>query len=198
VAIQRAAANGGTIPTASLSPLTHDHPNTPNTRDIWLNGIWIVSLGLTLSAALVSSLVKQWMHYYVADATGTPRARACVRQYRLMGLAQWKVPWLIEFLPVIVNTAVLLFFLGLALFTLDFTASKGIRIAIVLLTCVPFMFYVISSALPLWYPQCPYKTSLTRIYNLGMKLILRLVLICGSYRSPLALFRQSVTSLFQM
>jgi hypothetical protein len=195
--MQRAAATGGNFSAVWLSPLTHDHPNAPNAHDVWLNGIWFASLGLTLSAALVSGLAKQWMHYYVADATGTPRARACIRQYRLMGLSQWKVPWIIEILPVVVNTSVLLFFFGLVLFTLDFTASRAIRIAIILLTCIPFVFYFVSSALPIWYPQCPYKTSLTRIYNLCIRFTLKFLLILAASRSPFMKYMKRGKSLFR-
>jgi hypothetical protein len=170
VGIQRAATQGNStnVPT---SPITHDILNRPSTRDIWLNGIWIVSLALTLSTALISGLVKQWFHYYVADATGTPRHRACIRQYRLMGLAKWRVSYLIKFLPVIMNTSLLLFFVGLALFSQDLTGAAGIKIAIAILTCLPFAFYVGTSALPLWDPQCPYKTSLTGVFNLCIKVI---------------------------
>jgi len=181
VGIQRAVVTQENATIVPLSPLTHDNPNTPSARDVWINAIWIASLGLTLSAALISGLVKQWMHYYVADATGTPRAISCVRQYRLRGLSQWKVPWFVEFLPVIVNVAVLLFFFGLALFSLDFTDSKVITVVIGILTSIPFLFYIVSSALPLWYPQCPYKTSLTRLYNLFMKLVLKAIKQDGKY-----------------
>jgi hypothetical protein len=166
VGLQRATATQGNPTSIPSSPLTHDTPFIPATRDIWLNGIWIISLVLTLIVALVSSLVKQWIHYYVADATGSPRTRACVRQYRLMGLRKWRVTYLVGFLPVLMNISLLLFFIGLILFFQGLEGSAVITILITCMTSLSFAFYIGTSSLPVWDAQCPYKTSLTGGVNL--------------------------------
>jgi len=53
VTIQRLAAVGGNITTAPKSPLNYTSTFTPDSQQVWLNGLWLISLGLTLSTALV-------------------------------------------------------------------------------------------------------------------------------------------------
>ncbi|KAK0451129.1 hypothetical protein EV421DRAFT_1213347 [Armillaria borealis] len=59
-------------------------PNTmfiASTTSIWVNGLWFTSLALSLTTALVSVLVKQWLHHYMALPSGTPRERSLLRQF---------------------------------------------------------------------------------------------------------------------
>jgi hypothetical protein len=103
------------------------------------------------------------------DVTGTPRTRACIRQYRLIGLQKWRVTYLVGFLPTVMNVSLLLFFIGLVLFFQKLKGSASITIAIICLTCFAFVFYIGTSGLPIWDPQCPYKSSLTEVFNLFTK-----------------------------
>lgn len=151
-----------------ISPLTHNTAFIPTTRDIYLNGIWIVSLGLTLATALITGMIKQWLQFYITDVTGpSPRDRASIRQFRYMGLSLWAVSPIIEFLPILMGSSLLLFFVGLVLFSQTLSGSRGITIVVIMMTCSLFVFYLGSSLLPLWKPQCPYKTSVSAVVSLG-------------------------------
>ena len=60
VRIQRAiATNSGLdgIPASRLAPDSVTHSRT----DLWVNGLWLLSLTLSLLAALISVLAKQWI-----------------------------------------------------------------------------------------------------------------------------------------
>jgi hypothetical protein len=171
VSLQRAAATGGNASAVNESSLTADSVFQPEQRDIYLNGLWFGSLGLTLCTALITGLVKQWIHFYVADITGTPKDRAYTRQFRYMGLSIWGVSPIIELLPVLMNASLLLFFAGLILFLQGLSGTAVITKVMIVLTCVSFFFYVGTSFLPLWNPQCPYKTSLSAMWNLYIKSI---------------------------
>jgi hypothetical protein len=127
--------------------------------------------------ALITGLIKQWLNYYVSDTPGSPKRRACIRQFRFKGITAWGVSPFVELLPVLMNTCLFLFFLGLILFSQDLTESEGITAVIIVLTCVSFAFYLVTSALPIFWPQCPYKTSLTSILYFFYTLILALVSI---------------------
>jgi hypothetical protein len=170
IKLQRAASVGGDASAVLSSSLTHDTTFIPMKRDIWLNGIWFVSLGLTLSTALITGMIKQWLHFYLADISGTPKDRASTRQFRYAGLSIWGVPTIIKLLPILMNTSLLLFFIGLALFTQGLTGAEGITAVVIFMTSVLFLFYLVSSLLPIWKPQCPYKTSLSSVFNTGLKL----------------------------
>jgi hypothetical protein len=170
VRLQRATSTGGNANAVPPSPLTHDTTFAPMKRDIWLNGIWFVSLGLTLSTALITGMIKQWLHFYLADISGTPKDRASIRQFRYAGLSIWGVPPIIEMLPVLMNASLLLFFIGLVLFIQGLSGAEGITAVVILMTCILFLFYLTSSLLPMWKPQCPYKTSLSSVFITGLKL----------------------------
>ncbi|KAK0226657.1 hypothetical protein IW262DRAFT_1543124 [Armillaria fumosa] len=91
VLIQRAIANGSpldNVPVYSLNPYTEF---TPATTDISVNELWFTSLSLSLATALVSVLVKPWLHHYLAFPSGPPRERIHVRQYRYGGFQKWHV-----------------------------------------------------------------------------------------------------------
>ncbi|KAL0950788.1 hypothetical protein HGRIS_007554 [Hohenbuehelia grisea] len=78
VLIERATANGESV--AGIP--TSDTTSGPSRGDIWVNGLWLVSLTLSLSTALLAVLVRQWLHQYTAVTSGTSRDRSLIRQYR--------------------------------------------------------------------------------------------------------------------
>jgi hypothetical protein len=190
VGIQRALATGGNASAVIPSTLTHDTPFMPATRDIWLNGQWFVSLGLSLAVALISGLIKQWLNSYTSQTVGTPKRIACTRQFRYMGLSAWGVSFIIELLPLLMNTSLFLFLIGLVLFLQGFDGTHGIQIAVIALTSALFLFYLVSGFLPIVYPQCPYKSSLSQVISFSIKLVksgvIRLLMFVKSY--PLILF----------
>lgn len=164
VALQRAISlreNVTQVPSSTVSYIT---PFVSSSRDVWLNSLWLASLSLTLATALVAGLIKQWLQYYVADVTGSAKNRACIRQYRYIGLAKWYVPAIIETLPVVMNTSLFLFFLGLIFFTQDLSRMGVIRWFLIALAGTSFAIFALSSLIPIWSPQCPYKTSLSKVY----------------------------------
>ncbi len=107
----------GTSADLPLSSAVNPTANfTPATSIAWVNGLWFTSLSLSLSAALISVLVKQWLHHYMILPSGTPRERSRIRQYRYMGLHKWQVPLIIGLLPMLMHLALAFFFVGLVVF----------------------------------------------------------------------------------
>ena len=64
VLMQRAdrAGTSGEVPASSLNLASH----TSQTTDLWVNGLWLVSLMTALLTALVSVLAKQWIQVSIA------------------------------------------------------------------------------------------------------------------------------------
>ena len=166
LAVQRAAANGsgsaiGNIPSFKSSPPTF----MPASTDVWINSLWFISLILSLLTTFLAVLAKQWLYQYIVITSGTPRARALVRQARTSGLHDWQVPTLIGFLPIILHISVALFLSGVIILLrsiLPYTAWFAVTAAGTVYTG-----YIVSNILPIIYPRCPYRTALTpRIYQL--------------------------------
>ncbi|KAJ3772247.1 hypothetical protein FB446DRAFT_643822, partial [Lentinula raphanica] len=116
IAVQCAAATGGNISAVPASALVSGSDFHPNTIDVWINGLWLVSLTWALGIALGVVLVKQWLHHYAAITSGTPKERSHIRQLRFSGLQNWQVLSIIGLLPVIMHVSLALFFSGLITF----------------------------------------------------------------------------------
>ncbi|KAK0214866.1 hypothetical protein IW262DRAFT_1278414, partial [Armillaria fumosa] len=110
--VQRSASNGSLVNAIPRSDLTF----RPLTSDLWVNGLWFASLSLSLATALFAVLTKQWIHQYMSVPSGTPRDRCRLRQFRYMGLQQWRVDLIVGLLPVLMSASLAVFLLGLVLF----------------------------------------------------------------------------------
>lgn len=163
VAIQRAMLGNQTslaIPSTSLDPT---RPFVPDRIDVWVNGLWVVSLIASLVVALASVLVKQWLHHYLSHVSGDPGLRSHTRRYRFMGLEKWNVNVIIGILPIIMHVSLVLFLAGLVLFYVPLRISLAWTVGVV--TVVACVLYVISNVIPIYLPQCPYHTPLTEFFH---------------------------------
>ncbi|KAF8916386.1 hypothetical protein CPB85DRAFT_1193159, partial [Mucidula mucida] len=116
LAVVRAIDEHG--PGSSKGVIRTDTSFHPTRTATWVNGLWYVSLTLSLATALVAALTKQWIHQYMNYAQlGTPRARARLRHFRYLQLQAWHVPAIIGLLPVMMHIALGLFLSGLIIHT---------------------------------------------------------------------------------
>ncbi len=156
--IQRAVASGASLDSVAASPLNPNTTFIASTTSVRVNGLWFTSLALSLTTALVSVLVKQWLHHYMALPSGTPRERSLLRQFRFAGLQKWRVLVIIGLLPVLMHAALAIFFVGLVIFLGPLRES--IAWVVGTITVAAYTAYLIAHILPLFSPQCPYRTSL--------------------------------------
>ncbi|KAF9050934.1 hypothetical protein BDP27DRAFT_1515236, partial [Rhodocollybia butyracea] len=89
---------------------------SPAIFDLWVNGLWFISLVFSLSVALFAVLARQWLRQYMSIITGTPQQQAFIRQFRFDGLEKWGVQSLIGMLPTLLHLALMLFLAGLVIF----------------------------------------------------------------------------------
>ncbi|KAF9038963.1 hypothetical protein BDZ89DRAFT_1129480 [Hymenopellis radicata] len=179
VSIQLAMADTSSFPNITSPSVNPNEKFTPDLITIWINGLWLVSLTASLSVALAAVLIKQWLHHYTSLPSGTPGIRSHVRQFRFMGLEQWRVGVIIGLLPIIMHTSLALFLCGLVLFYIPLRTSLAWVVGV--LTVVVAALYIVSNVMPIFFPQCPYHTPLTQFaYD-----ILRVVhvFLCRLHRS---------------
>ncbi|KAI0370978.1 hypothetical protein BV20DRAFT_943154, partial [Pilatotrama ljubarskyi] len=121
-----------------------------------VNVYWFSSLILSLAAALITILAKQWVNYLLAGLSPHPSTRARHRQYRVDGMHKWNLPAIISFLPILLHVSLLLFFAGL----IDFVWGLNESVAIVsaLLVCTTSVVYAAANMLAYVYPECLFKT----------------------------------------
>ena len=128
----------------------------PTAFAVRLNTLWFSSLVCSLLSASLGLLVKQWLREYLAGASSVSRESIRIRQFRHDGLCRWHVPEIILCLPILLQTALLLFFAGL----LDLLWSLHPIVAAVVSVIIgaSVLFSIGTSLIPLVHADCPYKS----------------------------------------
>ncbi|KAF8898310.1 hypothetical protein CPB85DRAFT_1439975 [Mucidula mucida] len=142
------------IPPVPVSPFAFQS----KPLDLWVNALWFTSLGLSLTTTLIAVLAKQWIHQYLSIPSGTPLDRSCIRHYRFSALQKWHVSLIIGFLPVLMHLALGLFFAGLVIYLCSLSIAIAVDMGCI--ACAAYGMYFSCNLLPLFHPDCPYKTPL--------------------------------------
>ncbi|KAH8977926.1 hypothetical protein EDB86DRAFT_2861363 [Lactarius hatsudake] len=152
--------NSTTSPAAS--PPTQS-PTSPSAPVIFINSVWFLSLVLSLTCALIATLLQQWTRKYrqIIQRNHAPHVRAHIREYFSRGARRFRIIGLVETLPFLLLLSVLLFFAGLVVFA--FLANH--IVAFITLGIVGFCFlsYITLTLMPLIFHDCPYYTPFTSL-----------------------------------
>ncbi|KAL1669925.1 hypothetical protein GGF50DRAFT_85215 [Schizophyllum commune] len=155
IAIQRAWANNPRVNDVASFSLP---PPSPSPSP-WINRCWFLSLIFSLLAAFGAVVVRQWLQEYESDITGPPKRRALVRHYRRVGLEKYKVHLIVPILPMLLHVSLLLFFVGLSLYVRQ--SDRSMSNGIIALTAMIYVVYLGTNILPVFRPQCPYRSPLS-------------------------------------
>jgi hypothetical protein len=148
--------------TSNASPLINaQHPFSPPATAVFVNSVWFVSLVLSLTCALMATMLQQWTRRYrqLTQRNYPPHVRAHIREYFARGADRFHISTLVETLPALLLISVLLFFSGLVVF-----AFRGnIIIAYITVATVTFcvLWYIILTLAPIIFHDCPYQTPLS-------------------------------------
>ncbi|CAK5263409.1 unnamed protein product [Mycena citricolor] len=151
--------NGTAVPDAFPPPAAF----SPPLSSLICNTLWFTSLALSLSSALVATLVEQWAREYHHRTTmfSSPSIRSRVYMYLYYGLRRFNMHLVVGIPPLLLHASLVLFFAGLVAFLVPINI-------IIMGICSALLFLFVSvygtfSALPLFFFDCPYQTPLTRI-----------------------------------
>ncbi|KAF8597966.1 hypothetical protein BDV93DRAFT_610082 [Ceratobasidium sp. AG-I] len=132
----------------------------PTVAAQWINGLWFASLGLSLAAALLAMMAKEWLTTFAASRPRPAHSFAIERQARLDALSSWGALQMIDHLPLFLHVALLLFSLGLMVYLYSLV-DLAVATVIALLTGATILFYVIATGLASLYEACPFDTQLS-------------------------------------
>ena len=126
-----------------------------------VNIMWFLSLILSLSCALLATLMQQWARRYLgyAQHRGTPLKQVHIRAYMLDGVEKFSLSRAVETMPVLLHSSVFLFFAGLIEFL--FTINKVVAFSALGCVAVFAFIYAILTLAPNWRLNCPYRTPLS-------------------------------------
>jgi len=152
--LQQNTSFGGADPLASI-------PNTP-VGVIRAQAILFASLSITMFVAFIAVLGKQWVLYYTRVTTwGNIVDRGKERQEKLAGLKKWGLHLIMESLPVMLQFALLLFGVALAVYIwdLDVVVAEGVLVV----TSVGLAFYILITVAAMIWKDCPFQTPVSVI-----------------------------------
>ncbi|QRV75688.1 E3 ubiquitin-protein ligase listerin [Ceratobasidium sp. AG-Ba] len=144
---------------------------TPTSASRWINAIWFISLGLSLSASLIAMLGKEWLTAFLASRPRPAHAHALLRQSRLEGLERWWALHIIALLPSLLHLSLLLFSVGLVIYlgTLDRVVAVVLAVIVGLTTA----FYFVTAILGAVYDYCPFVTEMSGYARMAIIALLR-------------------------
>ncbi|KAJ7800116.1 hypothetical protein B0H14DRAFT_2901053 [Mycena olivaceomarginata] len=145
--------------TVSSSP-----PFMAPTSALFCNGLWFVSLGLSLTCALLATLVEQWAREFLhkTERVHSPVRRARVFSFLYYGVSRFGIHAIVDIIPLLLHLGLVLFFAGLAVFLLPI---NSIMAGIVTSVLVLFLaLYLVITALPIISLDCPYRTPLSAMF----------------------------------
>jgi hypothetical protein len=140
-----------------------DTPSTfsPSKYAIWVNALWFLSLSISLSCALIATLINQWARRYVkiTQSRYSPLKRARTRSFFAEGVDKLHLPLAVEALSALVHSSLFLFFMGLAVFLYNVESIIFKVWALWFGSCA--LLYTCFTFLPILRHDSPYYTPLS-------------------------------------
>ena len=162
--------------------------NGPDATTVRVQVILYSSLAISILAAFVAMLGKQWLNRYAqAEMRGSIIDRSRYRQRKMDGMVTWHFDLVMECLPLMLQGALLL--IGSALSDYLYLINKPVASVFIGFTAFGLLFYIlIISAATLSF-TCPFQTP--------PSLILRyLIRFYNKHRQYLKRFKKSLKRLF--
>ena len=162
---QLAQSNGNTIsiPSSLSNPAVSF---TAPTWAVWVNGLWFLSLVISITCAVLATLLQQWARRFlrVAYPRCSPHKRARIRAFYRKGVEELHLPYVVEGLPLLLHISLFLFFAGLSvfLFSVNYTIFK----AVITWVGICVVMYACLTVLPIRRKNSPYSAPLSALVSL--------------------------------
>lgn len=162
-------------------------PFTPTTSAVRINCFWFLAITISLSAALVGILGKQWIRAYQRDASLPPEQALSMRQFRYQGLTAWGIPQMVSFPALLLEIALFLFFAGILDLLWSDSRHKAVAICSSVVVATMALIMILSTLLPSVYyignlrfrsihhlasTPCPYKSPQSYLVLAGIQNVL--------------------------
>ena len=136
--------------------------NGPDYDIVVCQSVLYASLGISLLAAFLAMLGKQWLNRFgKTKVRGSEIDESRNRQRKLSGMVSWKFDLVMESLPLMLQSALLL--LGYALSRYLWTINLTVASVVIGITCVGMAFYVFIVIAGTVADNCPFQTPPSHI-----------------------------------
>ncbi|KAH9173654.1 hypothetical protein EDB89DRAFT_2068447 [Lactarius sanguifluus] len=125
--------------------------------------VWFLSLVLSLTCALMATLLQQWARRYlhIIQRKYAPLHHTRIHEFFSEGARRFGIFGFVEILPLLLLLSVFLFFAGLVVFAFRGNATVAYFTVGIVGFCT--ISYIALTLMPLIFHDCPYQTPLTSV-----------------------------------
>ena len=149
--------NQSALPAESAAVLPA-HENPPS-EIVTASGLMYASLLISLLAAFVAMLGKQWLNRYLRNTGGSVMERCGDRQRKCEGLEKWPLHLFVESLPVMLQVSLLLLACGLC--RQMWSINTSVAYVLITLTAFGILFYLGIVVAGTSSYECPFQTPVS-------------------------------------
>ncbi|KAJ7660185.1 hypothetical protein DFH06DRAFT_391672 [Mycena polygramma] len=130
----------------------------PTTSSLVCNTLWFISLTLSITCALLATLVEQWAREFLhrTEKHPSPVRRARVFSFLYFGVRRFGMHIVVDLIPLLLHVAMILFLAGLIAFLVPMNEFLMGLIGAIL--AVFLAIYAVMTLLPIISSDCPYRT----------------------------------------
>jgi Family of unknown function (DUF6535) len=143
-------------------PFPAASPFSPSSSAIWVNSLWILSVLISLTCAMLATFIQKWARRYIKitqPSHYSPHKRARLRAFFSDGVDKWHVSWAIEALPTLLHISFFLFLTGILIYL---SATNHTAFGYVVWWAVlSVVAYLTITLLPIFMPNSPYYAPLS-------------------------------------
>ncbi|KAJ7078048.1 hypothetical protein B0H15DRAFT_789193, partial [Mycena belliarum] len=150
-----AMATNTTMPSTST---TQNEMFQPALTSLICNTLWFISLCLSITCALLATLVEQWAREFLhkTEKCPSPIRRARVFSFLYFGVQRFGMHGVVDLIPLLLHISLILFLAGLIAFLVPINHVMVVLIGVFL--GIFLMLYCVLTLLPLVTLDSPYHT----------------------------------------
>ncbi|KAH9023186.1 hypothetical protein EDB84DRAFT_1274347, partial [Lactarius hengduanensis] len=138
-------------------------PYVPPMSVVFINSVWFLSLVLSLTCALMATLLQQWARRYlhIIQRKYAPLHHTRIHEFFSGGARRFGIFGFVEILSLLLLLSVFLFFAGLVVFAFRGNATVAYFTVGIVGFCT--ISHIAFTLMPLIFHDCPYHTPLTSV-----------------------------------
>ncbi|KAF8984276.1 hypothetical protein BDQ17DRAFT_1548847 [Cyathus striatus] len=138
--------------------------------DLWIKGFGATSLLVTLFSAIMGGLAKAWSLKFITASSKREAKDAYERRILDKRAKRWKLERIIKFIPLLIQTAALLFAAGFAV--QSYVDNQLIGQLTIILASIGLGVYLVATVIPVFYSPSPFGTPLSDLFITAKELFL--------------------------
>ena len=160
-------ATTGNLPAGSVTALPRW--TGPDPVVVQVQCIFYATICATLLASFLAMLGKQWLNRYRQNETrGSTADRSRMREKKLTGIETWKFHIIMEALPLILQSALVLLGFGLSRYLWE--VNRSVSSVVIGFTAFGLLFYALIVTVSIFSFVCPYQTPFSLIIRFFVRL----------------------------